>query len=109
MRTKGKIHLFLALVYTFILANCHDQLTFLQEEQQSIESNNFTKINSDLISSSKTQNLKAAGVIPDYDMYVLSIQWGSKKSFFSIFINYKLIKVKLIFKFSIKNSTKLKF
>lgn len=86
MRLPTKIFILFAVVFAAFLVKC-DELTFLQDIHDISQSDNLAFVDAGVINDVKTPNLndselKADGAIPDYDMYVLSIQWGSKKTTF---------------------------
>ena len=79
MRKGIKISFLLVVVFAALLVKCHDELTFLQDVHDIPESKDLifidTGVKSDIkIKSLKADDVKAAGAVPDYDMYVLSIQ-----------------------------------
>jgi len=70
MRSAIVIYILFALVFTTMLVKCHNELAFLKNDLIIPEYNNLASI----------PHEKAEAAVPDYDMYVLSIQWGSKKN-----------------------------
>jgi len=88
MKIQVEIYILIEIIFTVFYAKCHNELTFLKDieekyqVQELIITNNSG--NNENIFSTNTQNLKGSSeelnkIIPDYDMYVVSIQWGSKK------------------------------
>lgn len=87
MKTAIKISIFLAAIIAAMLVKCHDELTFLKDVQDIPAFNDLVFVDSENDKLEKTSNLKGlevttAAAVPDYDMYVLSIQWGSKIIFY---------------------------
>lgn len=89
MRSATKMLILFAVMFAAMLAKCHDELTFLQDIHDIPQSDDLVFVDSGVTNDVKTFNLKgldfkaAAGAVPDYDMYVLSIQWGSKNFIFA--------------------------
>ncbi len=82
MRLKPRIYIFLTLIIVGISVNCQENLTFLTDYQDitEIEEKGCFAIESfDEDEYSKLNTLKKSNSVStsDYDMYILSVQWGS--------------------------------
>lgn len=79
MRGQIKSIFLLAIILVGNLVNCHENLLFLQDVHDLTEEIIETSITKSHKGTSSDIKLSAA--VPDYDMYVLTIQWGSMKNF----------------------------
>lgn len=87
MRAKIKEYFILLTALAAVLVNCRDQLFFLNDSNDLQKANDFQAFDTKVEHQKKNSNLQTDGLkaIPDYDMYVLAIQWGSKIIRFFIF------------------------
>jgi len=82
MNIRTKILIVLATIFASNLVEAHEQLTFLNNVHSVPLNKDVSFIDLGVTNEDKISNLKtiekASATVPDYDMYVLSIQWGSK-------------------------------